>query len=854
MRTVNLGQPIQKLPMSKKNEKWRKDNVNYIIGLSGINAALDLPTRWELQTLYDLYNSIYNKEDLKYITNPFNQEDGFPASGEDYNIVRTYIDSLVGEESKQPFNFRVTRTSEIASGEIMDKAKQMLMDFAQAYIMSHMGEEENQRYQQALQSGEIMTPEQIAKYLTKDYKDITEITAYYSLKYLRQKLNIDHEFLKGWFHALVGGLEYYYVGVKNGNPYIESINSIGFTYGTSMNVEFVHESDWCCREMLMTPAQIYDQLYDKMSEADFNKLLDMIEYKAGSIGNRHDKSKLDNWNPIYTRRYADIPAHNPFYNYLDELLVYHTCWKSYKKIGFVSIISEESGLLEEFQVDEDYITTGNEESVEWKWIIEVWEGWKIGDDLYVGVKPIEYQYVNTDLNSQRLPYTGAAYSNINSKSRSLLSIMKPLQYMYIILWYRLETFIARDHGKILNIDVTQIPVSMDTDIPKWLHYLQSVGVNFYNPYEEGWLKENQDRGANMGHSGINGEDLSQSRAIQDYVILMDKIESMMRDITGVNADRQGQSASNALVGVVENNVRQSTNITAPLFWKHNQIKKHALIMLLNTAKSVWRDGNKRYLNFILDDGTRSFLKLSEDFPYEDFDVFVTDSSQEAIRIEQIKQLVQPAMQNGASLMDVIDILTIDDITMLRHKMEEIEINRQQREQAIREQEQNVQLEIEQIRDEALDRELMIREAELDMAKYKVDVDAQTKIVTAQINAYRGSENMDQDANGIPDPMEIGDAALERQKTAAEIGQKYMQERIKEREVEYKKQTEDKKIAAQKETDKVKADIEKRKIQLEEKKLKAAEKLQRLSDAAAMDREKLKARTALKNKVSGEGKK
>ena len=37
------------------------------------------------------------------------------------------------------------------------------------------------------------------------YKDIAEITAYHSLNYLKNKLNITHEFFKGWKDALIGG-------------------------------------------------------------------------------------------------------------------------------------------------------------------------------------------------------------------------------------------------------------------------------------------------------------------------------------------------------------------------------------------------------------------------------------------------------------------------------------------------------------------------------------------------------------------------------------------------------------------------------------------------------------------------
>jgi len=33
-------------------------------------------------------------------------------------------------------------------------------------------------------------------------------------------------------------------------------------------------------------------------------------------------------------------------------------------------------------------------------------------------------------------------------------MMKPLQYMYIVIWYRLELAMARDKGKVPVIDVT----------------------------------------------------------------------------------------------------------------------------------------------------------------------------------------------------------------------------------------------------------------------------------------------------------------------------------------------------------------------------------------------------------------
>lgn len=97
-----------------------------------------------------------------------------------------------------------------------------------------------------------------------------------------------------------------------------------------------------------------------------------------------------------------------------------------------------------------------------------------------GIQPIEYQSLSTDNpNAQKLPYTGAVYSNTNSKPRSLVSIMKPLQYMYIVVWYRLEMAMARDKGKVLTVDITQIPKGLGIDVNKWMHYLSKRGVLLY---------------------------------------------------------------------------------------------------------------------------------------------------------------------------------------------------------------------------------------------------------------------------------------------------------------------------------------------------------------------------------------
>ena len=816
----NSAFPRQKLPLSKKGKKWQEDCVNYIIGEGNVTSGGNSTSYYgELQTYYNLYNSIFDEKDFKSITNPFKVEDGFPATPHDFNIIRPKVDLLIGEETKRPLNFRVIRTSQEATSEMQEKEKQMILQYIEAAITARMSPEEAQQFQEQLQSGEIMPPEQIAKYMDKDYKDIVENTAYHSLTYLREKLDLDNEFIKGWKDGLISGREIYYVGVLNAEPYAERVNPICFSYDKSPDLEFIEDGSWCCRKMRMPITEVYDRYYDKLEEKDLDKLEEMIGSTPGR--NLGDRSPVDMG--IQLRIYD-----NPIFEGSGKSLVnvWHCCWKSFKKIFYVTT-TDEAGQPQINIVDETYQPVGNEVSIEPDWIIEVWEGYRAGSDLYFGIQPIEYQHVSIDNpNSQKLPYCGAIYSNTNSKPRSLVSILKPLQYMYIVLWYRLELAIARDKGKVVNMDITQIPKSMNISPAKWMHYLSSVGVNFINPYEEGWNIPGREGGKPAQFNQITALDLTMSNVIAEYIQLMDKIEELAGTISGITAQREGAVSSSEMVGNVERSVVQSSHITEPLFWVHNQCKRRVLNMLLNTAKGAWEETGKQKLQYIFDNGERAFLDITPKFYYEDMDVFVSDTSKDLENIQKLQQLIQPAMQNGASLLEAAEILTNDNFNIIKQKLKDMQTRQEQMQQQQQEAEAQQQQQLQQMQNEAKQQELMLQEAQMDLQRYQIDQDNQTKIAVAQINAYRGTEELDQDQNGIPDPVEIGKQAIEQQKINPEA---------------YNKRYEAKQ----------KREIEDQKIQLEKDKMKHETELQKAKDDAAYEREKLKARTALKNKVVGQ---
>ena len=325
---------------------------------------------------------------------------------------------------------------------------------------------------------------------------------------------------------------------------------------------------------------------------------------------------------------------------------------------------------------------------------------------------------------------------------------------------------------------------------------------------------------------ITALDLTMSNVIAEYIQQMDKIEQLAGTISGITEQRQGAISTSELVGNVERSVNQSSHITEPLFWVHNQVKRHVLTMLLDTAKGAWQASGKDKLQYIFDNGERAFINVTDKFYYEDMDVFVSDTSKDLENIQKLQQLIQPAMQNGASLLEAAEVLTNDNFNIIKQKLKDMQTRQeqqaQQQQQAQAEQEQKLQ----EMQNQAKEQELMLQEAQMDLTRYQIDQDNATKIAVAEISAYRGSEEKDANMNGIPDPMEIAKDATAQMKIRAD------------------QYTRDYEI-------KQKREIEDQKIRLAKDQMNHETALQKQKDDAAMEREKLKAKTALKNKVVGE---
>jgi hypothetical protein len=238
--------PTQKLSRAKKTKEWRERCVDAIIGRSYSDSFVNGTSRLErMRVNYDLYNGIYDLNDLKYVVNPYNVSDGFPARPQEMNLVRSKIDLLIGEETKRPRNIRVIHSNQGVVSQLQQAKRSLLLNMVGAQLMQQMGVGD----QEAANDPDIMSMPQIEQYITTEYKDIAELAAHHTLNYLYNKLQLDHEFIKNWKDALIAGEEVGYVGILNGEPVYERVNPIFLEHDRSPDLEFIEEGDWAVRSM-----------------------------------------------------------------------------------------------------------------------------------------------------------------------------------------------------------------------------------------------------------------------------------------------------------------------------------------------------------------------------------------------------------------------------------------------------------------------------------------------------------------------------------------------------------------------------------------------------------------------------
>ena len=228
--------------------------------------------------------------------------------------------------------------------------------------------------------------------------------------------------------------------------------------------------------------------------------------------------------------------------------------------------------------------------------------------MILNVEPMPNQSRSMDNpRSVKLPYVGRVYNCTNSVQTSLIDLLKPHQYLYNIVWYRLETELAKAKGKKMVMDIAMIPKSEGIDLDKWMYFFDNVGLAFVNSFEEGKEKF---QGQTSNFNQFTSIDMGLSQAVGQYITILTKIEGLMDRVVGIPQQSEGDTKASETATGVQTSVTQSSYITEPWFYIHNEIKLKVLEALIETAKFAY-PGQKK-LQYITDDVQRVFMTVDMD--------------------------------------------------------------------------------------------------------------------------------------------------------------------------------------------------------------------------------------------------
>ncbi len=663
--------PRQKLSRRKKTQKWGEECVESALGLIGLYDHTRRSSRFKKKRNYDLYNGKFDKKDLEYVTDPLGLGGvaELPATLQYYDIVSPIFNLLFGEEAKRKFSYVVRAVNEDAISGKEVEMKTAVVDMFAGII--------NQYRESAAQENPQATPEQIAqsipenlkrleKYFNYDFQDMNESTAHKLLTFLEKDLNLTSMFRTGWEDALIAGEEIYNIEQIAQEPSARRVNPLEFYCLLPHNSDLVDDADIIVEDTFMSLNSVIDNYYEDLTP----KQIDQLESKQGNRASMESNTlNFPSQEKLFIENREGEDTGNVF-NYYDQdgnIRVTKVTWKSMRKIGRLSYFDEQ-GMPQETIVTEAYkIDEEKGESIEYMWISEYWEGMKIGNDMYLNIRPKKQQFREMDnLSVCKSGYVGTIYNANNSQSVSLMDRLVPWVYLYITLWYRLELAISSNQGKIALIDLSLVPDGWEVE--KWMYYAQSMKFGFVDSFNEG--KKGQSTGKLAGNISTQNKvlDMETGNYIQQHVQLLDFVESKVQSLSGVTRQRLGSISSSELVGTTERAVQQSSHITEKWYDIHNQTKVRVLQTLLDVAKDVYRGKTKKF-QFVADDLATTTFNLMGDFGYQEYGIFVSNATQDLQAMEALKSLTQAAIQNDKMyISDVIPVYNSSSIADIKDKI------------------------------------------------------------------------------------------------------------------------------------------------------------------------------------------
>ncbi len=479
----------------------------------------------------------------------------------------------------------------------------------------------------------------------------------------------------------------------------------------------------------------------------------------------------------------------------DMLRVSTIYWKTQRKVGHLTRVFPD-GEVEQLIVDENFKMThkpiynttlfkdktkdnlAEGEHVDWIWVNEVWGGVKIGrnlpgswrtetttdfDPIYLGINKetpgrVQFQFKgDNNLYGVKLPIEGRVFSDRNTRSTSLVDLMKPYQVGYNMVNNQIADILVDELGTVIMFDQNALPRhSMGEDWGKNNMAKAYVAMKDFGMLPLDTSITNTENATNFNH--YQTLNLEQSGRLMSRIQLANHFKNQAFEAIGVNPQRMGQEVARQTATGVTQAIQASYAQTEMYFIQHSDNLMPRVHQMRTDLSQFYHSKMPSVrLNYISSEAEKvNFTINGTELLMRDFNIFCTTKTNHRAILEQLKQMALTNNTTGASIYDLGGVIKAESIaevsTILKSAEEKEQAQKQQQMQQQQQmQEQQIQA---QAQEKAAEREFLQTEsaeerkkdllvAEIRAAGYGAQADINENQQSDFQDAMRDMENRDQ---------------------------------------------------------------------------------------------------------------
>jgi hypothetical protein len=457
-------------------------------------------------------------------------------------------------------------------------------------------------------------------------------------------------------------------------------------------------------------------------------------------------------------------------------------WKTQRKVGHLTKIELDGEVTQEI-IDETFKITEKPvydtsifknksketllqgEHVDWIWINETWGGVKIGPNvpamwhttmgdnvnpIYVGINrtkpgrlPFQFKGSNT-LYGCKLPVEGRVFSDRNTRSTSLVDLMKAYQVGYNMVNNQIADILIDELGTVIMFDQNALPRhSMGEDWGKNNYAKAYTAMKDFSMLPLDTSITNTENATNFNH--YQTLNMEQTGRLMSRIQLANYFKQQCFDAIGINPQRLGGAVSAQTATGVVNAMQQSYAQTEIYFVQHSDHLMPRVHQMRTDLAQYYNSTNPSVrLSYISSEAQKvNFTINGTDLLLRDFNVFATTKTNHRAILEQLKQMALTNNTTGASIYELGNIVKSDSIAGVTDILKDSEARIQaQRQQDMQQQQQMQQ---EQLQAKAQEEQMKLQAEQIEN-----DKDRQNDLTIAEIRAAGYGSMSDVNENKVSD--------------------------------------------------------------------------------------------------------